>query len=98
MGPVAVAVVLVGACVVIAGWVALGSGPGPQAATSGGKRVRGERSGLWVGGSHRNPGWWVRLRSAVALACLSAALGLALAGAIGLAVVLGYLLLRSSVG
>jgi len=42
--------------------------------------------------------WWVRLRSALALGCLSAALGVAAAVLVGVVLVLLFALLQSSVG
>ena len=42
--------------------------------------------------------WWVRLRSGVALGCLSVAMGFALAVAIGVSLVVLFALLRASIG
>jgi hypothetical protein len=80
---------VVGACIVVGSWLALG-GRRDEIATA---AARGQVAAPGT----RTP-WWVRVRSAVLLGVLSTALGVATAVGIGLVVVVLLGLLRASVG
>jgi hypothetical protein len=86
LGPIVVSVVVVGACIAVVSRWLVRAGAVEDAMPQG-------RSGRDVG----TP-WWVRLRSALVLGCLSVAMGVAFAVAIGVSLVVLFALLRSSVG
>jgi hypothetical protein len=112
VGPVVVSVVVVVACIAVGSWLAVGGGSEEPATRSApvvrapAPRARRTRpsppvrpSPVVVGAEPALPvPWWVRLRSAVLLGCLSTALGVAAAVGVGLALVLLFGLLRASVG
>ncbi len=105
---VVVAVVVVGVCIYVGSRLALGGRPdevatapaaAPRARRSPSPRVAPPALGRPVRGELTGPTrWWVRARSAVGLAVLSTALGVAAAVGIGLVLVVLLGLLRASVG
>jgi hypothetical protein len=89
LGPIVVSVVVVGACIaVVSRWLA----------RSGTVEDATSRAGSGRAAVDAHTPWWVRLRSAVALGCLSVVMGVAFAVAIGVSLVVLFALLRSSVG
>ena len=109
MGAVVVSVVVVGACIGVGMWLALGE-RSEEIATAPAQRPRAPRvrrparvaSPVLVRPARaevaRPTRWWVRVRSAVALAFLSTALGVATAVGVGVVVVVLLGLLRASIG
>lgn len=89
VGPIVVSVVVVGACIAVGVWSVTRTGTVEDATDE-------PRSGRAA--ADASTPWWVRLRSGVALGCLSVAMGVAFAVAIGVSLVVLFALLRSSVG
>ena len=89
MGPVVLSVMVVGACIAMAVWLAVGRQT-VEPATAARRTPRARPAA--------GAPWWVRTRSAVLLGCLSTVLGVLAAVAVGAVVLVLFSLLQSSVG